>query len=139
MTLPLALQDGTTFRRASMILYRLRPRRFRSRRPQGNFAITWGIDNQLKTPYTEAFDLSMQHQFPAGFTFELAYVGRLGNHLLQALDLAEPVDYTDPNGGGDYYTAGSTLSKEVDENGGNPIRECAGDTLLRECLPVHGE
>jgi len=87
--------------------------------PQGNFAITWGIDNHLKTPYTEAFDLSMQHQFPAGFTFELAYVGRLGNHLLQALDLAEPVDFTDPNGGGDYYTAGGTLSKEVDENGGN--------------------
>ena len=88
--------------------------------PEGNFAITWGIDNHLKTPYTEAFDLSMQHQFPAGFTVELAYVGRLGNHLLQALDLAEPVDYTDPNGGGDYYTAGSTLSKEVDEHGGDP-------------------
>ncbi|HSY35830.1 MAG TPA: TonB-dependent receptor [Acidobacteriaceae bacterium] len=84
------------------------------------FAITWGIDNKLKTPYTEAFDLSMQHEFPAGFTFELAYVGRLGNHLLQALDLAEPVDFTDPQGGGDYYTAGSTLSKEVDEHGGDP-------------------
>jgi hypothetical protein len=88
--------------------------------PVGNFAITWGIDNHLKTPYTEAFDLSMQHEFPAGFTFELAYVGRLGNHLLQALDLAEPVDFTDPLGGGDYYTAGSTLSKEVDEHGGDP-------------------
>jgi hypothetical protein len=87
--------------------------------PLGNFAITWGIDNHLKTPYTEAFDASMQHEFPAGFTFELAYVGRLGNHLLQALDLAEPVDFTDPNGGGDYYTAGGTLSKDVDENGGN--------------------
>jgi hypothetical protein len=88
--------------------------------PEGNFAITWGIDNHLKTPYTEAFDLSMQHEFPAGFTFELAYVGRLGNHLLQALDLAEPVDFTDPLGGGDYYTAGSTLSREVDEHGGDP-------------------
>jgi hypothetical protein len=88
--------------------------------PEGNFAITWGIDNKLKTPYTEAFDLSMQHEFPAGFTFELAYVGRLGNHLLQALDLAEPVDFTDPQGGGDYYTAGTLLSKEVDDHGGDP-------------------
>ena len=70
----------------------------------------------------------MQHEFPAGFTFELAYVGRLGNHLLQALDLAEPVDFTDPNGGGDYYTAGSTLSKEVDEHGGNQFATCADDT-----------
>jgi hypothetical protein len=61
----------------------------------------------------------MQHEFPGGFTFELAYVGRLGKHLLQSLDLAEPVDFTDPQGGGDYYTAGGTLSKEVDENGGD--------------------
>jgi Carboxypeptidase regulatory-like domain/TonB dependent receptor len=86
--------------------------------PQGNFAITWGMDNKLKTPYTEAFDASMQHEFPGGFTFEMAYVGRLGNHLLQSLDLAEPVDFVDPQGGGDYYTAGGQLSKDVDQNGG---------------------
>jgi hypothetical protein len=85
--------------------------------PEGNFAITWGIDDHLKTPYTEALDLSMQHEFPGGFTFELAYVGRRGNHLLQSLDLAEPVDFTDPQGGGDYYNAGTQLSKEVDSNG----------------------
>jgi hypothetical protein len=84
--------------------------------PTGNFAITWGVDNKLKTPYTEAFDASMQHEFPGGFTFELAYVGRLGKHLLQSLDLAEPVDFVDPLGGGDYYTAGAQLSKFTDEH-----------------------
>jgi hypothetical protein len=82
------------------------------------FAITWGLDSKIKTPYTEAFDLSLQHQFPAGFTVEIAYVGRQANHLLQSLDLAEPVDYVDPMGGGDYYNAGTQLSKDVDENGG---------------------
>jgi hypothetical protein len=86
--------------------------------PEGNFAITWGMDNRLKTPYTESFDLSMQHEFGGGFTFELAYVGRMGKHLLQSLDLAEPVDYTDPQGGGDYYTAGAQLSKDVDLHDG---------------------
>jgi hypothetical protein len=96
--------------------------------PQDNFAITWGMDNHLKTPYTEAFDASMQHEFPGGFTFELAYVGRLGNHLLQSLDLAEPVDYVDPLGGGDYYTAGSQLSKDVDENGGQCAACGTGET-----------
>jgi hypothetical protein len=87
--------------------------------PQNNFAITWGLDSQIKTPYTTAFDLSLQHQFPGGFTFELAYVGRQGTHLLQSLDLAEPVDYVDPQGGGDYYTAGTALSKAVDRNNGD--------------------
>lgn len=87
--------------------------------PQGNFAITWGLDSQIKTPYTTAFDLSLQHQLPAGFTVEIAYVGREGTHLLQSLDLAEPVDFTDPQGGGDYYTAGTALSKQVDIHGGD--------------------
>ncbi len=83
-----------------------------------DFAITWGIDSKLKTPYTEAYDLSIQHEFPGGFTFELAYVGRYGQHLLQSLDLAEPTDFVDPQGGGDYYTNGTILSKLVDQNGG---------------------
>ncbi len=87
--------------------------------PQGNFAITWGLDSKLKTPYTEAFDLSVQREIGGGFTLETAYVGRLGRHLLQSIDLAQPVDFTDPQGGGDYYAAGTQLSKLVDQNGGN--------------------
>ncbi|MGI4830879.1 MAG: carboxypeptidase regulatory-like domain-containing protein [Janthinobacterium lividum] len=93
--------------------------------PVGNFAITWGLDNRLKTPYTEAMDFSVQHEFARGFTLETAYVGRLGRHLLQNLDLAEPVDYTDPQGGGDYYTAGGQLSAAVDANGGNQLATVA--------------
>ena len=86
--------------------------------PQGNFAITWGLDSKIKTPYSEAFDFSVQRELPGGFTLETAYVGRLGRHLLQQLDLAEPVDFVDPQGAGDYYTAGTQLSKDVDQNGG---------------------
>jgi hypothetical protein len=72
------------------------------------------MDNRLKTPYAESLDFSFQHQLPGGFTFEEAYVGRLGHHLLQQLDLAEPVDYKDPSGGGDYFSAARILSAEVD-------------------------
>ena len=83
------------------------------------FQITWGLDSRLKTPYSEAIDFSVQRELPAGFTVETSYVGRLGRHLLQSLDLAEPVDYVDPAGGGDYFAAGSQLSHLVDVNGGN--------------------
>ena len=86
--------------------------------PLNNFAITWGLDSRLKTPYSEAIDFSVQRQLPGGFTLETAYVGRLGRHLLQSLDLAEPVDYVDPSGGGDYYSAGAQLSALVDQHGG---------------------
>ena len=86
--------------------------------PQNQFGILWGLDNRLKTPYTEAFDASVQRQLPGGMTLEVAYVGRLGRHLVQQLDLAEPVDYTDPQGGGDYYSAGARLSALTDQNAG---------------------
>ncbi len=79
-------------------------------------AIEPGLDNKIKTPYSEAFDLSFQRELKGGFTIEVAYVGNLGRHLLQTLDLAEPTNYVDPQGGGDYFTAGTQLSKLVDQN-----------------------
>jgi len=87
--------------------------------PQDNFAITWGLDSKIHTPYSETFDVSIQREVPKGFSFEAAYIGRLGRHLLQQLDLAEPVDYVDPQGAGDYYAAGTQLSHAVDVNAGN--------------------
>ncbi len=83
-----------------------------------NALITTGLDSRMKTPYSESFDLSVQRQLPGGFTLEADYVGRLGRHLLQSLDLAEPTDFVDPGGGGDYYAAGTKLSKDVDSHGG---------------------
>ena len=88
--------------------------------PLNSFAESFTIDNHLKTPYSEAMDLSVQRELPGGFTVEAAYVGRLGRHLLQELDLAEAVNFVDTKSGMDYFTAGSLLSKLVDANHGNP-------------------
>jgi len=103
--------------------------------PLGNFAITWGLDSKIKTPYSEAFDLSVQREMPGGFTVEAAYVGRLGKHLLQQLDLAEPVDYVDPSGGGDYYAAGTQLSKLVDAHGGDPTASVPAIKYFEDVFP----
>jgi hypothetical protein len=103
--------------------------------PQGNFAITWGLDSKIKTPYAETFDLSVQRETRGGFTVEAAYVGRLGRHLLQQLDLAEPVDYVDPQGGGDYYTAGTQLSRLVDANNGDPTASVPAIQYFEDVFP----
>lgn len=103
--------------------------------PTGNFAITWGLDNHLKTPYTEAIDFSVQREIKGGFTLEATYVGRRGKHLLQSLDLAEPVDYTDPAGGGDYYTAASQLSKLADQHGGDPTASVSAIPYFENVFP----
>ena len=78
------------------------------------FAITQGLDDQIKTPYSEVFNLSLQRELKGGFTLEADYVGRLGRHLLQQLDLAQPLNLVDKVGGMDYYTAATMLSKDVD-------------------------
>ncbi len=88
--------------------------------PDGSFLITYGVDDRIKTPYSEAFNVSFQRELPGGFLFEEAYVGRFGRHLLQQLDLAEPVNFNDPQGGGNYFAAASQLSHLVDVNAGNP-------------------
>ena len=73
---------------------------------------------------------SIQRQVPGGFTLEANYVGRLGRHLLQSLDLAEPVDFRDTQSGVDYFTAGAQLSALVDANGGIYHRTRAGHSLF---------
>jgi hypothetical protein len=103
--------------------------------PQNNFAITWGLDSKIQTPYSETFDVSFQREVKGGFTIEAAYVGRLGRHLLQQLDLAEPVDYVDPGGGGDYYAAATALSKQVDAHDGDNSASVAPIKYFEDVFP----
>ena len=76
-----------TFRLWPVVLPPAAPSAIRLRPPADpscGFAITWGIDNHLKTPYAYSLDLSIQRELPGGFMLEANYVGRLGHHLLRA-------------------------------------------------------
>ena len=75
------------------------------------FAITQGIDSQLKTPYAHVINLSWQRQLPAGFVLEAAYLGRFSRNTLQQIDLAQPLNLVDPKSGMSYFTAATELSK----------------------------
>lgn len=99
------------------------------------FAITWGLDSQMKTPYTEAFDASFERLLPHGFALEVSYSGTMGRHLLQQLDISEPVDFVDTQGGGDYFAAGAQLSKDVDENAGNPQAQVSPIKYFEDVFP----
>ncbi len=87
--------------------------------PDGSFLITWGLSNRIKTPYSESIDASVQRLLPGGFTLETSYVGRMGRHLMQQLDLASPTNFVDAQGGGDWYTNITKLSKISDQHGGD--------------------
>lgn len=77
----------------------------------GSFALAWGIDNSMKTPYSHVVDLSITRELPRRFVVELSYVGRFGRRLLQEVDMAEPVDMKDPKSGMTYFQAATMLAK----------------------------
>jgi hypothetical protein len=77
----------------------------------GGFAIKWGLDNSIKTPYAYTIDLSFGRELPKGFYLETSYVGRLGHRLMAQEDVAQPMDFVDKKTGIDYYSAILALAK----------------------------
>ena len=99
----------------------------------GGFAITWDLDDRLKTPYAHVFDLSFQRELHSNFVFEAAYVGRLGRRLLQEEDLAQPLDLFDPKSGMDYFKAATMLAVAAENN--VPIQNLAKIPFWENVFP----
>jgi Carboxypeptidase regulatory-like domain len=78
----------------------------------GGFAITWGLDDKLKTPYSHVIDFSITRELPSNFVFEASYVGRFAHRLLQEEDLAEPTNLRDPASNTTYFQAAQALAKQ---------------------------
>ena len=89
----------------------------------GGFSITWGMDDRIKTPYSEVFDFSLTRELPNGFVVEASYIGRMSHHLLQEEDLAMPLDLVDPGSKMDYFKAMTLLAKAA--NAGTDINSLA--------------
>jgi hypothetical protein len=76
-----------------------------------SLAIQWGLDNNLKTPYSYTIDFSVGRELRGGMSLEVNYVGRLSHRLLNQEDLAMPLDIKDPKSGIDYFTAAKALAQ----------------------------
>jgi len=99
----------------------------------GGYAITWGMDNKIQTPYSEVFDLSVTRQLSTGFVVEASYIGRLGHHLLQEEDLAMPLNLVDPASKTSYFQAASMLSQAY--NSGTNINNLAPIPYWQNLFP----
>ncbi len=78
------------------------------------FTFDNSINDKQKTPYAETFNLTVQHEFPKSVSVTASYVGRLGRHLLQNLDVAMPTNLYDPGSGQTYFQAATQFDKMVD-------------------------
>jgi len=99
----------------------------------GGFAITWGLDDKLKTPYSHVVNFSITRELPKNFVVEAAYVGRFAHRLLQEEDLAMPLNLRDSKSGMDYFTAAQMLGKAA--LGGVPIQNIGSIPFLQNVFP----
>jgi Carboxypeptidase regulatory-like domain len=75
------------------------------------FAINWGLDQGVKTPYTHVFNLSVARQLTSHSSLQIAYVGSVGRRLSLQDDLAMPINLTDPTSNTKYFQAATMLSQ----------------------------
>jgi hypothetical protein len=76
-----------------------------------SFAINWGLDQTLKTPYAHVFNLSLSRQITSHSSLQVAYVGSVGRRLPLQVDLAMPANLTDPASKTTYFQSATTLSQ----------------------------
>ncbi len=77
--------------------------------PSANqFAISWGLDSAIKTPYSHLIDFSIARELKNGSSLEVTYVGRLAHRLLAQEDVAMPINLA--SGGSTYFQAAKQLA-----------------------------
>jgi hypothetical protein len=79
----------------------------------GSLLQATSIDDQLKSPYTENFNVSLQRELKGGFLVQVAYVNRGSHRSLIGEDMATPTNLVDSKSGMTYYQAVAALAPYV--------------------------
>jgi Carboxypeptidase regulatory-like domain len=78
--------------------------------PSSNqFAISWGLDSNIKTPYSHSIDFSLARELHNGSSLEVSYVARLAHRLLAQEDVAMPINLS--AAGTTYFAAARQLAQ----------------------------
>ena len=97
------------------------------------FAINWGLDSSLKTPYAHEFNLTITRQLGSWSSLQIGYVGTIGRRLPMQVDEAMPTDLVDPASGMDYFTAAKLLSEAVVK--GTPTSQIQSIPFWKDMFP----
>ncbi len=97
------------------------------------FAINWGLDQTLKTPYSHVFNFSVSRQIKKGSSLQISYVGSIGRRLPLQVDLAMPANPTDPASKMTYFQAATMLSKAAAAN--TPVSQIQPIAFFENTFP----
>ncbi len=75
----------------------------------GSFAISWGLDSQIKTPYSHLLDFSVTRGLHNGGSLEVSWVGRLAHRQLAQEDVAMPINLA--VGGTPYFAVAKQMAQ----------------------------
>jgi len=99
----------------------------------GAFAINWGLDQSVKTPYAQVFNFSVQRQITSHSSLQIAYVGSVGGRLGLQADMAMPTNLADPSSKMTYFQAGTMLSKQAASN--TPVNQIQPIPFFEDVFP----
>ena len=71
--------------------------------------VVWAFDNNLRTPYVQNWNLSVQRELPGAFTLDVRYVGTKGTKLVRSVNVNEV----------NIFESGIAEAFRVTQNGGN--------------------
>ncbi len=97
------------------------------------FAINWGLDQTLKTPYSHVFNLTLSRQVTSGSSLQISYVGTIARRLPMQVDLAMPTNLKDPSSNTTYFEAATILSKAAAAN--TPISQIQPIPFFENIFP----
>lgn len=101
--------------------------------PTGEGITSYAIDDQMRTPYAEVFNMSLQREVRPGLTITGTYIGRLGVHLIVPLDVTQAVNLADPSSGQTWYQAARQL--DIEKLAGQPISTLPNIPYFQNMFP----
>ncbi len=98
----------------------------------GAFAISWGLDSAIKTPYSHLLDLSVTRSLHNGASLEVSWVGRFAHRQLAQEDVAMPINLN--LGGTTYFTAAAQMAKMA--RAGVPVKSVGNIPFWSQQYPA---
>jgi len=97
----------------------------------------YGISTNWKTPYTQAYSIGIEQQFPDNTILEVAYAGNVSTHLIGQLDLNQPFpgEYIAT---GLFYTNNSSVCPTAPSTPSCNVVTHANTPLLNMIRPYRG-
>ncbi|MGB6401425.1 MAG: TonB-dependent receptor [Candidatus Sulfotelmatobacter sp.] len=99
------------------------------------FAINWGLDQSLKTPYAHRFNFSLSRQLTSKSSLQIAYVGTIARRLPLQVDLAQPANPTDPVSKTTYFPSATILSKAANASTPVPVNQIQPVPFFENTFP----